>query len=382
MQCGQAGAGMAREAIFIGYRRDDTADVAGRVYDALVARFGEERVFKDVDNIPVGADFGEYIKGILPRCRVALILIGPNWLSSADAAGKRRLDDEHDWVRVEAETALNAGDIQVVPVLVNGAEMPHAEALPPGMRALVRRNAAVIRRDPDFRDDIERLANALRQSVRTGILDVGSLSGDRRQPPGQRARGGGGMLIFGVIVALALLGVGYGASRWLSFPAPFGAAKEPAVAEQTSTSEAGRADESASPPAQTTTQEEPQPRQQQTSVERTTSQPSVTQAPVLSAEMHDALMTLDAARVEALIRRGWNPNSPLDSESNAALHDLLMVCERNRTHDQFALANIARVLIDAGANKYAANKWGDTPLRIASSPRYCGPDHPVVNLLR
>ena len=31
-------------AIFIGYRRDDTADVAGRIYDALEQRFGRARV--------------------------------------------------------------------------------------------------------------------------------------------------------------------------------------------------------------------------------------------------------------------------------------------------------------------------------------------------
>ena len=42
---------MADETIFIGYRRDDMADHAGRIYDVLAARFGARRVFKDVDNI-------------------------------------------------------------------------------------------------------------------------------------------------------------------------------------------------------------------------------------------------------------------------------------------------------------------------------------------
>jgi hypothetical protein len=84
---------MAREAIFIGYRRDDTADVAGRIFDALESRFGRDRIFKDVDNLRPGSDFGEYIKTILPRCRVALILIGSNWVSARDEDGRRRLDD-------------------------------------------------------------------------------------------------------------------------------------------------------------------------------------------------------------------------------------------------------------------------------------------------
>jgi hypothetical protein len=44
-------------SIFISYRRDDSADVAGRIYDRLVDSFGEDLVFKDVDNIPFGMDF-------------------------------------------------------------------------------------------------------------------------------------------------------------------------------------------------------------------------------------------------------------------------------------------------------------------------------------
>ncbi len=118
---------MAGEAIFIGYRRDDTADVAGRIYDAMAQRFGKTRVFKDVDNIGPGVDFGDYIKTVLPRCAVALVLIGPHWLESSDETGKRRLDDDHDWVRIEIETALATAGLLVVPVLVNGARMPRAK---------------------------------------------------------------------------------------------------------------------------------------------------------------------------------------------------------------------------------------------------------------
>jgi hypothetical protein len=121
---------MAGEAIFVGYRRDDTADVAGRIYDAMAQRFGKQRVFKDVDNIGPGIDFGDYIKTVLPRCRVALVLIGPHWLESKDETGKRRLDDDHDWVRIEIETALATAGVLVVPVLVNGARMPRGEEVP------------------------------------------------------------------------------------------------------------------------------------------------------------------------------------------------------------------------------------------------------------
>lgn len=167
---------MVGEAIFIGYRRDDTADVAGRIFDAMTQRFGKGRVFKDVDNIGPGVHFGDYIRSVLPKCRVALMLVGPHWLESKDEDGRRRLDDEHDWVRTEIETALSTPGVLTVPVLVNGARMPRASEVPESLRPLLLRNAAVIRRDPDFHDDVERLATALRASVNTGVLDLSKIN--------------------------------------------------------------------------------------------------------------------------------------------------------------------------------------------------------------
>jgi DNA-binding winged helix-turn-helix (wHTH) protein len=104
-------------------------------------------------------------------------------------------------------------------------------------------------------------------------------------------------------------------------------------------------------------------------------------APPNSIEFTDALLTLDEQRVSLYLRRGWNPNWHLDSEGNAALHNLMLVCERNPTHDQAGVARIAHLLVAAGADPSKANVWGDTPLRIARTPRYCGPDHPVVEYL-
>jgi hypothetical protein len=152
---------MTGGAIFIGYRRDDTADVAGRLYDALTRRFGRARIFKDVDNIPPGVDFGRYISDVLPRCRVALILIGPNWAQIKDGVGDRRLDDPQDWVRLEVESALASKGLLVVPVLVNGARLPQEDQLPSSLRPLLALNAAALRRDPDFHDDVARLTAAL-----------------------------------------------------------------------------------------------------------------------------------------------------------------------------------------------------------------------------
>jgi formylglycine-generating enzyme required for sulfatase activity len=264
---------MAGEAIFVGYRRDDTADVAGRIYDAMAQRFGKQRVFKDVDNIGPGVDFGDYIKTVLPRCRVALVLIGPHWLESKDETGKRRLDDDHDWVRIEIETALATPGVLVVPVLVNGARMPRGEEVPDTLKPLLRRNAAIIRRDPDFHDDVERLATAIRSSVNTGIIDLSKIGGKSAAPapaPSRERTNRTPLLISGAIAAaLALVAIGFGVSRWLPTrgaetveeqtatvePAP----QDGAETQQPQTQEPSAQQPSAAPPTQSATTTLPSP---------------------------------------------------------------------------------------------------------------------------
>src|SRR5262249_51178840 len=47
--------------IFISYRRQDSADITGRIYDRLTQHFGRRIVFRDVDSIPIGADFRKHL---------------------------------------------------------------------------------------------------------------------------------------------------------------------------------------------------------------------------------------------------------------------------------------------------------------------------------
>jgi hypothetical protein len=131
---------IAVDGIFISYRRDDSAGYAGRLYDRLAAHFGVDRVFMDVEGIEPGTDFVVAIEKAVASCRVLIVLIGDEWLEATDAAGRRRLDDPHDFIRLETRAAL-ARDIRVVPVLLDGAAMPRADALPEDLQALVRRQA-------------------------------------------------------------------------------------------------------------------------------------------------------------------------------------------------------------------------------------------------
>ena len=126
--------------IFISYRRDDASGHAGRLYDDLVERFGDDRVFIDIDTIELGVDFGDSIEQALDRCEVVLAVIGRSWVKITDSAGLRRLDNPDDYVRMELEAALARG-IRVIPVRVQGAPMPSSAELPEGLARLARRQA-------------------------------------------------------------------------------------------------------------------------------------------------------------------------------------------------------------------------------------------------
>ena len=146
--------------IFISYRRKDSADVAGRIYDRLVDHFGEGTVFQDVEDIPLGMDFSEHISGVVSKCDAFLAIIGDEWLKVADAEGRRRLDNPADNVRIEIESALQR-KIPLIPVLVCGASMPREDELPESLRKLAYRNATQVRPNPDFRADMTRLIEGL-----------------------------------------------------------------------------------------------------------------------------------------------------------------------------------------------------------------------------
>lgn len=104
--------------------------------------------------------------------------------------------------------------------------------------------------------------------------------------------------------------------------------------------------------------------------------------PDLAAQFHAALMSLDAPAIRQMLDAGYDPNWIVGNEKNAALHDVMMVCERYPNHNPDSLVIVVRMLVNAGGNVRAANIYGDTPLTIAASPRYCGPTHPVLALLR
>src|SRR5215470_13113086 len=131
--------------IFINYRGDDSDTAAVLIDRELAAQFGSDRVFLDNRSIPAGADFVAELLGQLRTCSVLVAVIGPRWLTVANATGQRRIDDPADWVRCEIAEALNRG-LRVIPVLTGDAVLPTEADLPRDIAGLSRRQYVPLRR--------------------------------------------------------------------------------------------------------------------------------------------------------------------------------------------------------------------------------------------
>jgi hypothetical protein len=149
--------------IFISYRRDETVFPASWLYERLAAHFGPEQVFKDVDSIELGDDFPEAIADAVGACDVLLVLIGAQWLEITDEAGRRRLENPDDFVRLEIEAALQR-KVRIIPILVGRARMPRADQLPASLGKLVHRQALEL--DPNrFEADFRRLVRVVERTL-------------------------------------------------------------------------------------------------------------------------------------------------------------------------------------------------------------------------
>ena len=146
-------------AVFISYRREDTAPYAGRIFDRLSEHFGRKNVFLDVDALMPGQDFVQVLEQTLEATEVVVVVIGKGWSSIVNEHGHRRLELESDYVRQEIATALNRS-VPIIPVLVGRAAMPRREDLPEALAALARHQAIEIN-DEGFHEDIDRLITAI-----------------------------------------------------------------------------------------------------------------------------------------------------------------------------------------------------------------------------
>lgn len=161
-------------SIFISYRRSDSSDVTGRIYDRLVQAFGKDCIFKDVDSVPLGVDFRKHLAASVGQCQVLLAVIGKSWMTGGQNPQQPALHSPRDFVRIEIESAFQR-NIPIIPVLVQGADIPAEEELPPSLQSLAYHNGISVRPDPDFHPDMTRLIKGIE-------LHLGQEQGNAERP--------------------------------------------------------------------------------------------------------------------------------------------------------------------------------------------------------
>ena len=152
--------------VFINYRRADTQGTAWAIYMKLEQHFGQENVFFDHGTLRAGVRWFDEIESQLAGCGVFIALIGQQWMQLLTS---HLQDGDEDYVHREIDQALRAGQrLTVIPVLVDGAELPEADQLPLSLRALPACQAERLR-PTNLPADIDHLITRLEEVRSTAI---------------------------------------------------------------------------------------------------------------------------------------------------------------------------------------------------------------------
>lgn len=106
--------------VFVSYRRELHADIAGRIYDRLVQALGEQSVFIDVDSIPYGVDFRTYLTDWVSQCDVFLAIVGKGWVEvSYDL--RREPPSTHVLAQAHGDRVCSQACTRTLPHVLEGA---------------------------------------------------------------------------------------------------------------------------------------------------------------------------------------------------------------------------------------------------------------------
>ncbi|MFJ4538561.1 toll/interleukin-1 receptor domain-containing protein [Streptomyces tibetensis] len=166
--------------IFVNFRRADTGPTGPHLDTALRREFGEQEVFRDQRSIRKGAHFPAEILTALRKCDLLLAVMGHEWASVTDGHGRRCIDYPEDWVRKEIALALAWG-ITVLPIRVDGADLPDAAELPDDIRELSSHQGEIFRPHQEHVDFPQ-----LFEAVHKAVPDL-----RRRRPRRPRGDSGG-----------------------------------------------------------------------------------------------------------------------------------------------------------------------------------------------
>ena len=144
--------------IFISYRVRERA-IARNIYERLIATYGRDVVFFDVESISPGDDWKQAIGQALKRCSVVLAVITPRWLEDLNERAQSR-PEETDYVLLELSTALRT-HTPIVNVITEGASLPRDKELPRELEGLSNLQALDLNLGSKFKSSMDVLAQTL-----------------------------------------------------------------------------------------------------------------------------------------------------------------------------------------------------------------------------
>ncbi len=126
--------------IFVAYRREDSGETARAIYELLNRDLGDTDVAADVDKV-ANRTINRLVlaQDIVESFDAMIVVIGQQWvgLNKLSGSGKpQTLFNPKDPVRIQVEAGLKRPDMLIIPVLVDGAQMPPASELPPSLQKI------------------------------------------------------------------------------------------------------------------------------------------------------------------------------------------------------------------------------------------------------
>ena len=158
--------------VFISYRRADFGGfgelVVGRIRDNIAAKLNKSNVFMDLESIPIGVDFEQFVDREISKTDAVIVVIGPNW---HDELAKRLLA-QNDYVRAEIKSALARKKV-IIPLLIGGSSMPDGASLPNDLNQLASHNALSIPSAQNFGEHINALVANIEERLTFQTIALG-----------------------------------------------------------------------------------------------------------------------------------------------------------------------------------------------------------------
>ncbi|MDX2075635.1 MAG: SUMF1/EgtB/PvdO family nonheme iron enzyme [bacterium] len=148
--------------LFLSFRRADSKSFADTIYDALAEAFGRDNILSDVEDIPFGVDFRDYLWDEIAKQDIVLVIIGRGWALVRDDFGRKVIENPADMVRMVIEIALQQKKM-LIPILIGGASMPIATDIPESLQELCYRRPFEILGNTAFKADMEKLISGIKR---------------------------------------------------------------------------------------------------------------------------------------------------------------------------------------------------------------------------